>query len=142
MPIKHTGNPVLDVLLADYRSIMDEKSISFDIKVDYVNMDFVHPIDITTIFGNLLENAIEACENVQNERKIFLRIGTYHEMISIRMGNNCRAVKWKNGVPISQKGQNHGMGLLNVKRSVIKYDGNIKLKAEDGIFLVDIFLNR
>lgn len=142
MPIKHTGNPVLDILLADYRTIMDEKSISFDMKVDHANMDFVHPIDITTIFGNLLENAIEACENVENDRKIFLRIGTYHEMISIRMGNNCRAVKWKNGVPISQKGQNHGMGLLNVKRSVIKYDGNIKLKAEDGIFLVDIFLNR
>lgn len=142
MPIKHTGNPVLDVLLADYRLIMDEKCIDFDLKADHVNMDFIDPIDITTIFGNLLENAIEACENVENDRKIFLRIGTYHEMISIRVGNNCRAVKWKNGVPISQKGQNHGMGLLNVKRSVIKYDGNIKLKAEDGIFLVDIFLNR
>ena len=62
-------------------------------------------------------------------------------MISIRIENNCTAVKWKNGVPVSEKGQNHGMGLLNVRRSVEKYDGNIKLKVEDKKFIVDIFLN-
>ena len=62
-------------------------------------------------------------------------------MISIRIENNCTAVKWKNGVPASEKGQNHGMGLLNVRHSVEKYDGNIKLKVEDKKFIVDIFLN-
>ena len=62
-------------------------------------------------------------------------------MISIRIENNCTTVKWKNGVPVSEKGQNHGMGLLNVRRSIEKYDGSIKLKEEDNIFIVDIFLN-
>lgn len=138
---RYTGNPILDILLADYISIMDEKGIDFDIKVDNVKMDFIDAMDITTIFGNLLDNAIEACDNVENDRKIIVKIGAYHEMISIRMGNNCTTVKWKNGIPISEKGQNRGMGLLNVRRSIEKYDGSIKLKEEDGIFIVDIFLN-
>lgn len=141
MPAKYTGNPILDILLSDYISIMDEKRIDFDIKVDHIKMDFMDAIDITTIFGNLLDNAIEACDNIERDKKIFLKIAAYHEMISIRIENNCTTVKWKNGVPVSEKGQNHGMGLLNVRRSIEKYDGSIKLKEEDNIFIVDIFLN-
>ena len=139
--VKYTGNPILDILLADYLSIMGEKQIDFDIQVDNVKMDFMDAMDITTIFGNLFDNAIEAYDNIDNNKKIFLKIGAYHKMISIRIENNCTAVKWKNGVPVSEKGQNHGMGLLNVRRSVEKYDGNIKLKVEDKKFIVDIFLN-
>lgn len=141
IPDKYTGNPILDILLADYLAIMDEKQIDFDIKVDNVKMDFMDSIDITTIFGNLLDNAIEACDGMEKDRKIVVKIGAYHEMISIRMENNCAAIKWKNGVPVSDKGRNHGMGLPNVRRSIEKYDGSIKLKVEDGIFIVDIFLN-
>lgn len=139
--VKYTGNPILDILLADYLSIMGERQIDFDIRVDNVKMDFMDAMDITTIFGNLLDNAIEAYDNIDNDKKVFLKIGAYHKMISIRIENNCTAVKWKNGVPVSEKGQNHGMGLLNVRRSVEKYDGNIKLKVEDKKFIVDIFLN-
>lgn len=139
--VKYTGNPILDILLADYISIMDEKRIDFEIKVENVKMDFIDAMDIATIFGNLLDNAIEACDNIEKDKKIFMKIGAYHKMISIRMENNCTTVKWKNGVPISEKGQNRGMGLLNVRRSIEKYDGSIKLEEEDGIFIVDIFLN-
>ena len=92
MPAKYTGNPILDILLSDYISIMDEKRIDFDIKVDHIKMDFMDAIDITTIFGNLLDNAIEACDNIERDKKIFLKIAAYHEMISIRIENNCTTV--------------------------------------------------
>ena len=69
--VKYTGNPILDILLADYLSIMDEKQIDFDIQVDNVKMDFMDAMDITTIFGNLLDNAIEACDNIGSGKKIF-----------------------------------------------------------------------
>lgn len=45
--VKYTGNPILDILLADYLSIMDEKQIDFDIQVDNVKMDFMDAMDIT-----------------------------------------------------------------------------------------------
>lgn len=73
--VKYTGNPILDILLADYLSIMGEKQIDFDIQVDNVKMDFMDAMDITTIFGNLLDNAIEAYDNIDNDKKVFLKIG-------------------------------------------------------------------
>lgn len=142
IPVKYTGNPILDILLTDRMAIMEEKEIDLSIKVDNVNLDFIDSIDITTIFGNLLDNAVEACENAENNRKITVEIGVYHEMVSIRVKNTCSSViKWKNGQPVSEKGKNHGIGLLNVRYSIEKYDGNMKLREKNGVFIVDIFLN-
>ena len=141
LPVKYTGNPILDILLTDKAMQMEEKSISFGIDIDQVNLDFIEAIDVTTIFGNLLDNAIEACEEVDRDRKIRIKIDSYHEMVSIRMENSCKSVKWKQEWPVSQKGENRGIGLLNVKRAIEKYDGDIKMKNESEMFIVDIFLN-
>lgn len=141
IPVKYTGNPILDILLTDKAAVMAEKSIKFKIKVDNVDLNFIEPIDVTTIFGNLLDNSIEACEELKSNKAIFVSIRVYHEIVSIRMENSCKAVKWKNGLPISSKGKNRGIGLLNVRQSIEKYDGNMKLKSEDGRFIVSIILN-
>lgn len=50
-------------------------------------------------------------------------------------------VKWKNDMPVSEKGKNRGIGLMNVRRAIEKYDGDMKLEEENGMFIVDIFLN-
>lgn len=140
LPKKITGNPILDILLTDKTVIMNEKSIDYEIKVDNVNLKFIEAIDVTTIFGNLLDNAIEACGAVEQKR-IYIKINAFHEMIVIRIENSCMPVKWKNGMPVSEKGENRGIGLMNVKRAIEKYDGDIKLENQNGMFIADIFLN-
>lgn len=90
----------MDILLTDKTVIMKEKSIEYEIKVDNVNLDFIEAIDVTTIFGNLLDNAIEACEEVKQERCIHIKVNAFHEMIVIRIENSCMPVKWKNGLPV------------------------------------------
>ena len=111
------------------------------IQTDNVNLDFIAPIDITTIFGNLLDNAIEAAEKVGDDKYVFIKITSYHQMIVVKMENSCDEVKWKNGYPVSQKGKGRGIGILNVLSSIEKYDGNIKLKQEGKRFIVELFLN-
>lgn len=44
-----------------------------------MNLNFLAPIDITTIFGNLLDNAIEAAEKLEGEKYISIKIGSYHK---------------------------------------------------------------
>ena len=95
---------------------------------------FLAPIDITTIFGNLLDNAIEAAEKLEGGKYISIKIGSYHKMIAASIENNCGEVKWKNGFPVSAKGKGGGIGLLNVQSSVKKYDGNLILKSDGNIF--------
>ncbi len=50
----------MNILLTDKNAVMQEKGIHSDIKIDNVDLSYIEPIDITTIFGNLLDNAIEA----------------------------------------------------------------------------------
>ena len=83
-------------------------------------MDFLEAIDATTIFGNLIDNAIEAQEKVTGERYIHVSIIPYQEMVLVKIENTSLPIRWKNGLPISDKGKNHGIGLLNVKRSIKK----------------------
>lgn len=141
IPIKYTGNPILDILLTDKAAISKEKNIKFDIKVDNINMDFLEAIDTTTIFGNLIDNAIEAVEKVEGDRCIRISILPYHEMVIVRIENTSLPLKWRNGFPVSEKGKNHGIGLLNVKRSIEKYDGDISFQQKNGIVTVDVLLN-
>lgn len=141
IPTKYTGNPILDILLTDKAESMKEKGIEFQIDIDHVDMSEIEPIDVTTIFGNLLDNAMEASEQSKERKYIYVKIGGYHQMISVRIENNSDPVRWKEGVPVSEKGKNRGLGLLNVRRSIEKYDGAIKLKWEDNRFIVELFLN-
>lgn len=141
IPIRYTGNPILDILLTDKAVITKEKNIKFEITIDHVNLDFLDAIDATTIFGNLLDNAIEAVEKVEGEQYIRLSITPCQEMVLVRIENNALSLKWKDGLPLSDKGKDHGIGLLNVKRSIKKYDGDITLQQENGIVTVDLLLN-
>ena len=141
IPVQYTENPILNILLTDKESVMREKGISVTIKVDNVNLNFIEPIDITTIFGNLLDNAIEATEKLKGEKYICIKIGSCHKMIVVSIENNCNEVKWRNGFPVSNKGKNGGIGLLNVQNSIKKYDGDLTLKNDGNKFAAELFLN-
>lgn len=141
IPVEYTGNQILNILLTDKETTMRNKEISVEIRIDNVNLDFIAPIDVTTIFGNLLDNAIEAAEQVNGDRYIYIKISSYHQMVVVSIENSCNDIKWKNGFPVSDKGKKRGIGLLNVRSSIEKYDGNLTLKQEEHRFIVGLFLN-
>lgn len=142
IPTDYTDNPILNILLSDKETLTKEKGAAFRIQLSHVSLSFLQPIDVTTIFGNLLDNALEAVEKAAGERFISLKISSYHKMVVARMENSSPDVVWKNGMPLSAKGASHGLGLLNVQNAVKKYDGDLKLRQEDGRFIVEIFLSR
>ena len=107
----------------------------------YVELSYIEPIDIITIFGNLLDNAIEATANAGGEKYIFIKISAYHKMMVVHIENSCGKVKWKKRMPVSDKGKGRGIGLLNVKQSIDKYDGDLQLKQDGNRFVADLFLN-
>ena len=141
MPTQYSGNPILDILLTDKAMDMEEKGIEFDFDIDNVDLQCIEPIDITTIFGNLIDNSIDAAERSEGHKFVYIKIRAYHKMVSIKVENNSNYVKWKNGMPVSEKGKERGIGILNVKRSLSKYDGDIKLRWENNKFIAELFLN-
>lgn len=139
----YTNNPILNVLLNDKKRIAKLHGIKFDLEIGTVNLGFMEPIEVTTIFGNLLDNAIEACDQVSDDRYIVLKLDQYNEIIVVNLINSTLPIKkWNHGKPISEKGKNHGIGLLNVENVIKKYNGSMVLDEESNKFSCKIIFNQ
>ena len=57
----HTGNDILDIILKEKSELSREKKIALSVTVDLNGMEFIEPLDISTIFGNGLEIGRASC---------------------------------------------------------------------------------
>ncbi len=136
----HSGNTVLDALLADkYHTARRNKIFVEFVTVNY-NIEFDNG-DLCTVIGNLLDNAI--AENLKtartDDRRISVSIFTTQEWLTVKIGNPLfHELKIKNGLPASDKPnlEHHGIGLKNVRRVCDQYGGELIWDDADGIFTV------
>ena len=143
VPEEYSDNPMLNILLADRKQAAESIGIRFVVKVESTGLGFIEPVDVTTLFGNLLENAMQAVLKCSGERYIKVHIKNYNEMLSIRIENSVeKEVRIKNGKPVNTGGKGTGIGCLNVQRCVEKYGGSVLYKNGDGKFYSDVILNR
>jgi hypothetical protein len=143
VPEEYSDNPMLNILLADRKQAAESMGIRFVVKVESTGLGFIEPVDVTTLFGNLLENAMQAALKCSGECYIKVHIKNYNEMLSIRIENSVeQEVRIKNGRPVSTGGRGTGIGCLNVQRCVEKYGGSVLYKNGNGKFYSDVILNR
>lgn len=143
LPYQYINNPILDCLLSDKKRIADKYNIDFKIDLSDVDVNFIRPIDITTLFGNLIDNAITACRKCSENRYIGLIIKEHKEMISIRIENSIAdGVFIKNGIIDVSKENNSCVGLLNIQKCVKTYMGDVMYKCSGQLLICDIVLNR
>lgn len=140
---EYTNNPILNVLLNDKKKIAGLHAISFQLDIGPVDLSFMEPIEVTTIFGNLLDNAMEACEAVEKNKYIEMKLDKYNDFIAIKISNSTMPIeKWHLGKPVSKKGKNHGIGLLNVENVIKKYNGSMILGEKNQEFSCKIIINQ
>lgn len=143
LPYQYINNPVLDCLLSDKKRMAQKHNISFKIDISDADINFIKPIDMTTLFGNLIDNAMAACKESNEKRYIGFVIKEHNEMISIRVENSIEnAVPIKNGMIDTSKAKNPCVGLLNIQKCVNAYMGSIIYKCSDKLLICDIVLNR
>lgn len=137
-----TGNQILDFILSQKKEQAEQKGIELIISASPILKFNISESDICAVFANLLDNAIEAAEQVQDQKKwIKVTIHEKKEMIFIKVENNyCKDPVMKNGDYITTKKEKsvHGYGLKSVKRIVHKHDGMITCQAENKVFTVKI----
>lgn len=138
----HTSNDFLDIIIRDKAEKAREKHIDFSAFIDFSGVDFIEPLDISTIFGNGLDNAIEASEKLPEEqRAILVKAGKVQNFLSIIMENNC--VDTANPAKHRTTKQDdflHGFGISNMKKAAEKYDGQLTTKCENGKFTLKILI--
>ncbi|MEG0377488.1 MAG: ATP-binding protein, partial [Eubacterium sp.] len=136
-------NKILTIIINDKIRKSDKKGIVIKTDIEDINMEFMEPFDMTTIFSNLLDNAIEACEVIENDQKeISIRMFKYKDFMTIKIDNTYDMKIKKDGRLFlsTKEGLHMGLGLKNVESTIQKYDGSIYYNDGKNIFEVKILL--
>ena len=140
-----TQNVALDVILAGKMLACTNQGITLTCLADGRRMGFMEDCDIYALFGNILDNAMEAAESLTDpeKRMISLTVNTSGDFLHITCENfYAREVTFREGLPETSKADRdyHGFGTRSIRFLTEKYGGDLKIAAEDGVFRLSIML--
>ena len=142
-----TGNQVLDAILTGKSSYCLEHGIIFTCVADGSALDFLGVVEVSALFGNALDNAIEAVSKLTapEQRLIHLSVTRQKGFLRIKVENRCvddlvvgeelpKTTKEDKGL--------HGYGLKSIRATVEQYGGSVTLRAENGWFTLGVLIPR
>ena len=140
-----TGNDVLDVVLCEKSLICRQSNIKFSCMADASKLDMLTPTQIYSIFGNIMDNAIRASKQLnEDQRFISLTIKEQDEKIVIEETNFFKGtIKILEGNTIATSKADkakHGFGLKSINYIVEKYQGKVELDIKNNCFDIIIVL--
>lgn len=141
----HTGNTALDVVLTEKGLLCEAKQINMTCMVDGKLLNFVDTVDLYTIFGNALDNAIESVIQQQDQQKRVIQVASYVEqgMVLIRFCNYCdQPPELVDGLPRTSKEDEHyhGFGLKSIRYAAEKNGGGMNIQTGSNFFTLQILL--
>ena len=142
-----TGNSVLDTVLTSKSLLCVEREIQFTCVADGKLLADMDAMDICTIFGNVLDNAIECETDIAEKEKriIHLALFSKKEFLVIRVENYFEGkLDFKEGVPVTTKkdADHHGYGIKSVRYTAEKYGGSVSIRTHENWFEIDILIPR
>ncbi|MFR6161631.1 MAG: ATP-binding protein [Mediterraneibacter gnavus] len=138
-----TGNDVLDTILTEKSLACKANNIVVSCVADGEGLEFLHPVDLYTIFGNAMDNAIECVKHFKEKekRQIDVLIHRQHQFLIVQIMNPVeRELEFEDNLPVTTKHDKdyHGYGLRSIKNTVKKYNGVFQVKIKDGCFCLKI----
>lgn len=140
-----TGNPALDVILTEKSLSCRSKGIGFTCMAEGSGLAYMEPADLYALFGNALENAIEATEQLEDpaQKQIAITVRPVNGFYSILIQNYTRVpLKLEHGLPQTSKAdtQNHSYGVRSMQLLVEKYGGELSFRQEGEIVSLYLLL--
>ncbi|WP_322168914.1 sensor histidine kinase [Acutalibacter caecimuris] len=142
------GNHLLDVVLCRCQEVCEGKGVAFTADVREGAADFMEQADITALFGNLLENAVEAATGSPGGYIELLADARPGSALTVTLVNTCTLPPEPDGKGgfLSRKAQKeqHGLGLKSIRSAIQKYSGSLRqyYEAETGLFHTIVLLQR
>lgn len=127
-----SDNELLNYIICHYIQLCKNKNINLKVDVRKKMLQHLDYSELTALFCNLLDNAIEACINIHDSYiDLSITSNEINHITIINIVNTCNTIPTfnKSGMPISNKNNKlkHGFGLKSVERIINKYNGNIKM---------------
>ncbi len=125
-----TGNKVLDAVLTTKGLYCQSKGIGLTCVADGTLLNGMAEMDISALFGNILDNAIESVEKLEapEKRLIHVSVAEQKSFLRIRVENYCEEeIVFKDGMPQTTKKDKrfHGFGMKSIRSTVEKYGGSV-----------------
>ena len=141
-----TGNPILDTILTQKNHYCLQNQINFTCIVQGELLHFMDVMDISALFGNAMDNAIEAVEKISQveKRLITLKVSSRNNFVMIRLDNydTSNIDLSTDQLPSTSKADKdyHGIGLKSMEYIAHKYNGNLTLTKEENWVRLKILL--
>lgn len=138
-------NTAVNTVLLYFAQQAKNKSIDYIADVAIPNETTITQTDLAVLFGNLLENALDACAAEKtDDKKIVIRATTDDYSLCLAIDNTFTGElkKDKSGVYVSTKHRGSGLGIESVKNIVEKYHGICKFESDGNMFYASIMLNK
>ncbi|MFQ6808140.1 MAG: sensor histidine kinase [Blautia sp.] len=131
----YTENQMLNIILNEKLSEEEMKEVALTLDIEEHSLDGIREIDLTTIFANLLDNAIEALGVQEENKEKFLKIyvGRVRDFLMIELSNS-------KGRRRKKKENHQGLGLKNVKEAIDKYDGTCTIEENEKQYRVILMI--
>lgn len=138
----HSSNLILNIIMNDKLKEAQNNSVKVGMCIEDVDFSSISEYDMTSIFCNLWDNALEASEYVDNNRReIKLAIKKNNGLIAIRFENFFDGeLKQNNSTIITRKQEHEGCGLEIIKNTIIKNNGFYNYKVDNNWFITEIIL--
>lgn len=143
--IVRIGNEILDTILTEKSLICENSGIHINCVADGSLLAFMNPVDLYTLFGNALDNAIEAVRKLESKEKRVIDIMLYERQsfLMLQIVNPmCGEVKFEDGLPLTTKAKNgyHGYGMKSMLHTIQKYEGHLTTEVKNGCFYFNVML--
>ena len=136
-----TGNIMADAVLNSKLSVAEQKGIRLNVKAHIPNGVALTDVELCSILGNLLDNAMEACEKLPvDARFIRVYIDKFKGQFYLSVQNSSPAVVRDKGIFHTTKAGTHGFGLFRIDRIAKKYGGYVNRQYEEGVFATELLL--
>ena len=142
-----TGNDCLDLILTEKSLLCQKKNINLTCLADCSKLSFISESDLYSLFGNAIDNSIEAVCKIDDIRKrnISVVVRNIHSFVSINIENYYEGniTLDENNLPISTKSDSnyHGFGTKSIDFIVKKYNGSLEISLDNNIFSLAILFS-
>lgn len=145
--VRITGISAVDAILNEKMYEAQAKNITTSYNCVNLEKNGVLPIDLCIILGNALDNAIEANTHIEDTSRRYIKVKAHgNETFTVISVSNPTVREPKRNASglfdtSKEDSESHGFGLRSIESTVNKYNGEMLMKCEDGVFTLVTRLN-
>ena len=140
------GNQTVDIVLTEKNILCYSNQVKFSYMIDGSLFNFLTEREIYSLFGNALDNALEAVSKIEDpeKRMITLKSNSRGDLVVLQVENTYAGdmTLSENALPHTTKtGSGHGFGLRSISRLAEKHGGSMSLRTENGVFKLSVIMS-